>query len=164
MTNMLQVQALIESLVTGGADAEKVWQGIRGNEGIRDLCRNPRTGAALSFREYQERIKEMASDFESRLAEAKRRGPLVHAHVRLQSRTAALVGAVMHELSQLELEEPDDIREAAELMMGLEAIQSAAQATKTIREVLDYCEEAGRNVTDLRNEFIAVFPVKVKGE
>lgn len=160
ISNVAQVRAMIEAMIIGGMAHEKVFLELRNDNTVRDILGN------LSNQEFRGQVDAVAGEFAKAYAEAKRRGPLLAAHLELQHRAGALAAELSHQLAQLELEDPQDVRDAADLMMSLERIQSVAQGKDLIKKVIEYLQTAERDVKALEHEYLDLFPERVttKGE
>ncbi len=150
--NYFQAQALLEGLVLGGMEHDKVFVAVRQNQELRDVMGN------LSNKEFMDRIEKVASDYANRLKEGNQRGPLVKRHIELQSLTGALVGDTLALLGDLPSGNPRDVRDTVELMGRFESLQSSTQAEKLFKQAFDHLEEAGLDTAALEEKFNVLFP------
>lgn len=159
VTNQFQAQAEIERLILGGLSHDKVYHEVRANTALKDsIQRNS------SIAEFRKAVESFAENFNSRLEEARRRGPLVEAHVKLQARAGALVGELIAKMTALSLEDPADIRDAVGIVAALEGASERGDLATIIKNALEYLDTAEVDVKDLEHEFLALFPVRVKSE
>jgi hypothetical protein len=124
-------------------------------EELRPLLNNP------SSKEFSETVEGIATAATTAIENARRRGPLMEANLRIQFAVGQLVGDTIAAMEKLPLSEPRDIRDAITLLAALEGNANE----KTLEACIDYLAETEfLTVSELQERFLELFPVVKKGE
>lgn len=155
LSNMAQVQKKVFDFVLNPPDPTKndsAWSIFR-NDHLDDL---DQIFGSMSSSKKRETIDDIESKWKATLAEAKWRGPLAMAYLKISTDEMSLIGEILACLDELELENPGDVRDAVGFNKQLQGQQVRDYTILNAIEFLETAEHTGAPA--LREKYNTLYP------